>query len=89
MLIAPTRPLARIPPPVSDWGGGVRSTGKKPTEGNTMTATYTVDVFSRLREEPDVPLRSHDSLSMNRSLMAAVLVDGQIQELVYRPTVHV
>ena len=84
-----------------------------------------VDVVARLKDESDVPLRSHGSLSMNRALMAAGLVDrvqvtlfpaitGQtgldpifggaadfdlelletrtldrnIQELVYRPTVH-
>jgi dihydrofolate reductase len=85
-----------------------------------------VDVVARLKAESDVPLRSHGSLSMNRALMAAGLVDrvqvtlfpvitgqtgaepilqgaadfdleliasrtldGHIQELVYRPTLHV
>jgi dihydrofolate reductase len=85
-----------------------------------------VDVVARLKEESKVPLRSHGSLSLNRALMAAGLVDrvqvtlfpvitGQtgadpifqgaadfdleliesrtldadIQELVYRPTLHV
>ncbi len=85
-----------------------------------------VDVVARLKEESDVPLRSHGSLSMNRALMAAGLVDrvqvtlfpvitgengsapifegaadfdlellekrtldGDIQELTYRPTLHV
>jgi dihydrofolate reductase len=84
-----------------------------------------VDVVTQLKQESDVPLRSHGSLSMNRALMAAGLVDrvqvtlfpvitGQtgsspifegaadfdlelienrtlddnIQELVYRPTLH-
>jgi dihydrofolate reductase len=84
-----------------------------------------VDVVARLKEESEVPLRSHGSLSMNRALMAAGLVDrvqvtlfpvitgqtgkapifenaadfdlelletrtldGDIQELVYRPTLH-
>ena len=84
-----------------------------------------VDVVARLKKESDVPLRSHGSLSMNRALMAAGLVDrvqvtlfpvitgqtgldpifqgaadfdlelvenrtldGHIQELVYRPTLH-
>jgi dihydrofolate reductase len=84
-----------------------------------------IDVVARLKEESDVPLRSHGSLSMNRALMAAGLVDfvqvtlfpvitgqtgldpifqgaadfdldlveqrtldGHIQELVYRPTLH-
>ena len=85
-----------------------------------------VDVVARLKEESEVPLRSHGSLSMNRALMAAGLVDrvqvtlfpvitgqtgeapifqgaadfdlellesrtldGHIQELIYRPTLHV
>jgi dihydrofolate reductase len=84
-----------------------------------------VDVVARLKQESEVPLRSHGSLSMNRALMAAGLVDrvqvtlfpvitgqtgldpifqgaadfdleliesqtldGRIQELVYRPTLH-
>jgi dihydrofolate reductase len=84
-----------------------------------------VDVVARLKEESDVPLRSHGSLSLNRALMAAGLVDrvqvtlfpvisgqtgtapifqgaadfdlellesrtldGNIQELTYRPTLH-
>jgi dihydrofolate reductase len=84
-----------------------------------------VDVVARLKQESDVPLRSHGSLSMNRALMAAGLVDrvqvtlfpvitgqtgldpifqgaadfdleliesrtldGRIQELVYRLTLH-
>ena len=34
-----------------------------------------VEVVSRLKEEFDVPLRSHGSLSLNRALMAAGLVD--------------
>ena len=85
-----------------------------------------VDVVARLKEESDLPLRSHGSLSMNRALMAAGLVDRiqvtlfpvitgengsdpifegaadfdleliesrpldrDIQELTYRPTLHV
>jgi len=84
-----------------------------------------VDVVARLKEESATPLRSQGSLSLNRSLMAAGLVDlvqltifpvisgktgtrpifagapdfdlelvesrtldGHIQELIYRPTVH-
>jgi dihydrofolate reductase len=91
----------------------------------TVASGDAVDVVSRLKEESEVPLRSHGSLAMNRALMAAGLVDrlqvtifpvitGQngaspifkgaadfdleliesrtldsnIQELVYRPTVH-
>lgn len=34
-----------------------------------------VDVVARLKKESEVPLRSHGSLSMNRALMAAGLVD--------------
>jgi dihydrofolate reductase len=34
-----------------------------------------VDVVARLKEKSEVPLRSHGSLSMNRALMAAGLVD--------------
>jgi dihydrofolate reductase len=34
-----------------------------------------VDAVARLKAESDVPLRSHGSLSMNRALMAAGLVD--------------
>ncbi|MEV6635094.1 dihydrofolate reductase family protein [Actinoplanes sp. NPDC051470] len=34
-----------------------------------------VDVVARLKEQSDVPLRSHGSLSMNRALLAAGLVD--------------
>jgi dihydrofolate reductase len=34
-----------------------------------------VDIVRRLKEESEVPLRSHGSLSMNRALMAAGLVD--------------
>lgn len=33
------------------------------------------EVVARLKEESDVPLRSHGSLSLNRALMAAGLVD--------------
>jgi len=92
----------------------------------TVVSGDAVDVVARLKEESAVPLRSHGSLSMNRALMAAGLVDrvqvtifpvitGQngsdaifqgaadfdlelidsrtldasIQELTYRPTLHV
>jgi dihydrofolate reductase len=91
----------------------------------TVMGGDAVDVVARLKEESDVPLRSHGSLSMNRALMAAGLVDrvqvtifpvitgrtglapifhgaadfdlelvetatldGNIQELIYRPTLH-
>ena len=92
----------------------------------TLVSGDAVDVVARLKEESEVPLRSHGSLSMNRALMAAGLVDrvqvtifpvitgqtgtdpifqgaadfdlaliesrtldGRIQELIYRPTLHV
>jgi len=41
----------------------------------TIVKGDAVDVVARLKEESDVPLRSHGSLSMNRALMAAGLVD--------------
>jgi dihydrofolate reductase len=41
----------------------------------TVLSGDAVDVVARLKEESDVPLRSHGSLSMNRALMAAGLVD--------------
>jgi dihydrofolate reductase len=91
----------------------------------TLVSGDAVDVVARLKEESELPLRSHGSLSLNRSLMAAGLVDrvqvtlfpvitgqtgldpifegaadfdlelvehrtldGHIQELTYRPTLH-
>jgi dihydrofolate reductase len=91
----------------------------------TLVSADAVDVVARLKEESEVPLRSHGSLSMNRALMAAGLVDrvqltlfpvitgqtgaypifegaadfdlellesrtldGNIQELIYRPALH-
>lgn len=41
----------------------------------TVVSGDAVDVVSRLKQESDVPLRSHGSLAMNRALMAAGLVD--------------
>jgi dihydrofolate reductase len=95
-------------------------------EDATVVSGDAVDVVARLKEESEVPLRSHGSLSMNRALMAAGLVDrvqvtifpvitglngsdaifqgaadfdlelvesrtldSNIQELTYRPTLHV
>jgi dihydrofolate reductase len=91
----------------------------------TVVSGDAVEIVARLKEESDVPMRSHGSLSMNRALMAAGLVDrvqvtifpvitgengadpifqgaadfdlellhsrtldGDIQELTYRPTLH-
>ena len=41
----------------------------------TLAAGDAVDVVARLKAESDVPLRSHGSLALNRSVMAAGLVD--------------
>ncbi len=41
----------------------------------TLVRGDAVDVVAGLKGESDVPLRSHGSLSMNRALMAAGLVD--------------
>src|SRR5215204_3256542 len=91
----------------------------------TLVSGDAVDVVARLKQDSELPLRSHGSLSMNRALMGAGLVDrlqvtvfpvitgrsgdepifqgaadfdlelienrtldGHIQELVYRPTLH-
>jgi hypothetical protein len=37
----------------------------------TVVSGDAVDVVARLKEESEVPLRSHGSLSLNRALMAA------------------
>ena len=91
----------------------------------TLVSGDAVDIVTRLKQESELPLRSHGSLSLNRALMAAGLVDvvqvtvfpvisgqtgakpifegaadfdlelletrtldGHIQELIYRPTLH-
>jgi dihydrofolate reductase len=41
----------------------------------TVVSGDAVDVVARLKEESELPLRSHGSLSLNRALMAAGLVD--------------
>jgi dihydrofolate reductase len=41
----------------------------------TLVPGDAVDVVRRLKQESDVPLRSHGSLSVNRALLAAGLVD--------------
>jgi dihydrofolate reductase len=41
----------------------------------TVVSGDAADVVARLKKESEVPLRSHGSLSMNRALMAAGLVD--------------
>jgi len=47
-----------------DWPGDAR-----------VVSGDAVEVVARLKEESDVPLRSHGSLSINRALMSAGLVD--------------
>ena len=44
----------------------------------TLVSGDAVNVVAQLKEESEVPLRSHGSLSMNRALMAAGLV-GRVQ----------
>src|SRR5262249_17270431 len=105
----------------------VSSTLEGPLDWPDATVVHgdAVDVVARLKQESEVPLRSHGSLSMNRALMAAGLVDrvqvtlfpvitgktgtdpvfggaadfdleligsrtldGNIQELIYQPTLH-
>jgi dihydrofolate reductase len=41
----------------------------------TLVSGDAVEVVAQLKQESEVPLRSHGSLSMNRALMAAGLVD--------------
>ena len=41
----------------------------------TVVSGDAVEIVARLKEEANVPLRSHGSLSLNRALMAAGLVD--------------
>jgi dihydrofolate reductase len=41
----------------------------------TVVSGDPVDTVARLKKESDVPLRSHGSLTLNRALMAAGLVD--------------
>src|SRR5690242_13151318 len=55
----------------------VSSTLEEPLDwaNGTVARGDATDVVARLKEESDVPLRSHGSLSMNRALMAAGLVD--------------
>jgi dihydrofolate reductase len=43
--------------------------------GSTVESGDPAEIVARLKEESEVPLRSHGSLSLNRALMAAGLVD--------------
>ncbi|MGQ0849432.1 MAG: dihydrofolate reductase family protein [Actinomycetota bacterium] len=55
----------------------VSTTLKEPLDwpNATVVSGDAVDVVARLKEESEVPMRSHGSLSLNRALMAAGLVD--------------
>jgi dihydrofolate reductase len=48
----------------------------------TLVRGDAVEVVARLKEESDVPLRSHGSLALNRALLAAGLVD-QVQLTIF------
>ena len=56
-------------------GGGATREGPPDWPDATLVSGDAVDVVARLKEESEVPLRSHGSLSLNRALMAAGLVD--------------
>lgn len=55
----------------------VSSTLDSPLAGHeaTIVSGDPVEIVSRLKAESDVPLRSHGSLSLNRALLGAGLVD--------------
>jgi len=55
----------------------VSSTLKAPLDwpNATLASGNAIEIVARLKRESDVPLRSHGSLSLNRALMAAGLVD--------------
>ncbi|MGW5452508.1 dihydrofolate reductase family protein [Nocardia sp. NPDC003979] len=55
----------------------VSSTLREPLDWHDahVVAGDAVDIVARLKAESDIPLRSHGSLSLNRTLMAAGLVD--------------
>jgi dihydrofolate reductase len=50
-------------------------TGPLDSRDATFVSGDAVDIVARLKEDSEVPLRSHGSLSLNRALMAAGLVD--------------
>ena len=52
----------------------------------TVVSGDAVDVVARLKEDSEVPLRSHGSLSLNRALMAAGLVD-RVQVTLFPPSI--
>jgi dihydrofolate reductase len=50
-------------------------TGPLDSRDATFVSGDAVDIVARLKEDSEVPLRSHGSLALNRALMAAGLVD--------------
>jgi dihydrofolate reductase len=70
---------------IDDWNTRMRNTPatvvsttlEEPLDwpNATVASGDAVDVVARLKQESDVPLRSHGSLSLNWALMAAGLVD--------------
>jgi dihydrofolate reductase len=50
-------------------------TGPLDPRDATFVSGDAVDIVARLKQDSEVPLRSHGSLSLNRTLMAAGLVD--------------
>ncbi len=77
--------LRVLPPGPQDWATRMRgqetlvlsSTLSEPLAwpGARVVRGDAVDVVTRLKGESDVPVRSHGSLSLNRALLAAGLVD--------------
>ncbi|WP_280495035.1 dihydrofolate reductase family protein, partial [Nocardia farcinica] len=57
------------------WGAPRRLPPPPPAPPPPRAPAHAVDIVARLKAESDLPLRSHGSLSMNRALMAAGLVD--------------
>lgn len=62
-LVRPKVVLSTTMNPPLDWSN------------STLIAENALDAIPRLKAESAVPLRSHGSLSMNRALLAAGLVD--------------
>ncbi|MGW0777555.1 dihydrofolate reductase family protein [Streptomyces sp. NPDC002835] len=81
-VLGPSTEAARVSDPVNTRMRNMPTTVVSTTlEGPldwpdaTLVNGDAVDVVARLKKESDLPLRSHGSLSMNRALMAAGLVD--------------
>ena len=61
---------------MSDWVGGVRSSSATLEEplgwqNSTVISEDAVTAIERLKRTTDVPMRSHGSISLNRTLLAA------------------